>query len=146
MRDAWNIVFTDIQRQYIAARLRTKTDVDAYKMIGLKSAHWPEKPLVDAYIKYLREHAKDTAVKMITDATIEAAAKLIEALDGRKITPRQMEAIEQILDRGGVTKVTRQEITGANAGPIEVRAVDYRNGITEVAPRSIPDSDTPGEI
>jgi hypothetical protein len=52
--------------------------------------------------------------------------------------------------RGYIENV-RTELTGANGGPvqaqqtIEVRAIDYRNGLANLAPRSVSDSLPPSE-
>lgn len=135
---------TDLQQQYVIARLGVKTDTAACKLIGIScqvASNWPEKPIINEYVRYMRRNARDAAMKILTESMIEAANVLRRALRTRA----RITAAKDILDRGGLPAVTRQEITGNDGGPIEVRAVDYRNGIAEVAPRSISDSDKSGQ-
>lgn len=140
---AWNN-FSDLQQQFIIVRFGCKNDATAAREIGITNqtvAMWIEKPLMSEYIRWMRRQARDGAVKIIQESMIEAASVLRKALRTRS----RITAAKDILDRGGLPAVSRQEIGGIAGGPIEVKAVDYRNGIAEVAPRSVSDSDTSGK-
>lgn len=141
----WNSL-TVVQRQFVIARLIAKNDAAACKAVGIQpsaASNWGAyKQDIDRYVIYQRANALQAAKFILAESTLEAVGVLVKELRGR----RRITAAKEILDRAGLPAITRQELTGLNSGPIEVKAVDYRNGIAEVAPRSISDSDTPGEI
>lgn len=139
----WNSL-SDLQQQFIIVRFGCKSDTIAAKEIGTTvqaTSNWPEKPLINEYMRWMRRQARDGAIKIIQESMIEAASVLRRALKTRS----RITAAKDILDRGGLAPTMRHELSGLNGGAIEVKAVDYRNGITTLAPGSVSDSDTSGE-
>lgn len=128
----WNSL-SDLQQQFVIARLSVKNDTLAAKAIGItvqSAANWPEKPLINTYVTYLRCNARKTAEKIIVESMVEAAGVLRHELKGR----RRMMAAKEILDRGGLPAVSRREISGPEGHPIELSWLEQlkRAGIDEL--------------
>lgn len=144
-KEVWDSL-SDLQRQFVIARLGSKTDTAAAKLIGVpvqSVSNWGGiKEQIDAYIKYCRNNAVAAAQQILTESLIEASSVLRHELKGR----RRMTAAKEILDRGGLPATTRQELGGVNGGAIGVKYVDYRNGIATTEAGPIPDSDPSGEV
>lgn len=133
-----------LHRQFVIERLTCRTDAEACRRLGISQgalSNSPMKKLIDEYIIYQQRNALAAARQVLVESTLEAVGALRKRLKGRQ----GLTAAKEILDRAGLPTISRQEIGGVNGGPIEVKAVDYRTGIAEVAPRSISDSDASGE-
>jgi len=99
--------------------------------------------MIDAYIEHKRRNVRDAALFVMQESMLKAVGVFVEKLESGD-AETAMVAAREILNRAGLPAVNRQEISGVSGGAIEVKAVDYRTGITALAPGSIPDSDTSG--
>lgn len=124
---------SDIQRQFVVARLLAKSDAEACRKINISiscAANWPSKELIHKFIDYQRRDVLNAARLVLAESTLDAVEVLRNKLVGRQA----LTAAKEILDRAGLPAITRQEISGPSGAAIEVKAVDYRNGITALKP------------
>jgi hypothetical protein len=95
----------------------------------------PRKSIEERYTKAVYSVVKTAEFKSVVEAILKAAKR------------GDMRAAKLILDYTVGTPIQKTELTGKDGGQIEfgVKAVDYRVAIAPLAPRSMDDSDTPGE-
>ena len=95
----------------------------------------PKKSVEEKYTKAVYSAIKPEDLKEVVAAIIKSAKR------------GDMRAAKLVLDYTIGTPVQKTEITGRDGGQIEfgVMPVDYRDAIAALAPRSVDDSDSPGE-
>jgi hypothetical protein len=95
----------------------------------------PRKSIEERYTKAVYSVVKADEFKAVIEMILKAAKR------------GDMRAAKLILDYTVGTPVQKTELTGRDGGQIEfgVQAIDYRLAITPLAPRSVDDSDSPGE-
>ena len=95
----------------------------------------PRKTAEERYTKVVYSAIKPEDLKEVVAAILKAARR------------GYMKAAKLVLDYTIGTPVQKTEISGKDGGPIEfgVKPVDYRTAVAALAPRSMGDSDTPGE-
>lgn len=86
-----------------------------------------------------RQALKDLIDAGATIGQIVAFTVVLDAADGHA------ESRAFVADRTEGSPTFRQELTGADGGPIQVKAVDYRTSIAALAPRPMGDSTAPSE-
>ena len=120
---------TPEQERWVLARLTTSTDKEAARVVGVHRStvgKWVNKANLDLAVKLLLADAVQGAKTIIEGAVARAAQELVDLLNVRD--PRvRLAAAENILDRAGVVKTTRQELTGKDGESLVVRYVnDWR--------------------
>lgn len=109
------------QRKWVIARLSHNSDLRAAQAVGLHRntvGSWPNKAKLDEAVMLLLTEPREAALAIIQDALTEAARIKAEGLKSKKEEVAQSAASE-ILDRVLGKPTQRQEVTGANGGPIE---------------------------
>ena len=114
--------FTLEQWRFITARLGTTTDKAAAEEIGINDktpSKWDNKEQVNEAIKLLQRRAADGAVDAISQATLRAAMTVVRLLDSEDEGVR-LRAAQDLLDRQLGKPKQRQEVTGADGGPVRI--------------------------
>lgn len=138
---------------YVLARQKAPSRHAAFREAGVTKDWFYDLP--EAEQRRLDELAdlmrRDVLLQMeqkLREKLPEAVDKLIElALNGKKESV-QFQALVELMDRvaGPVTRKQALDMTsGGEAIDFQPAPVDYRAALAYLAPRSVPDSDPPGE-
>lgn len=140
---------TTDQLKFVAIRPTVRFDHEAAAAIGLHRtsvARWDNKSDIDEAVRLMLLDGVMVAREILRRSLSKAAAEIVDELDHKGVNIRHMAAVE-ILDRVMGKPTQKQEISGVGNKPIalEVKGVDYRAAIANLAPRSMGDSPASGE-
>jgi len=114
---------TPEQAKWVMKRLGFNTDRAAAKAVGIHPttvSRWDNKAELDRAVHLLLAEPREAALSILKDAVIEAATVKV---DGLQKMGKQAQATE-ILDRVLGRPMQRQEVTGADGGPMEHHMLD----------------------
>lgn len=112
---------TDIQQDYVIARLTHPNTAAAARAIGLtRSApsHWDNLPELEEAVHILRRDAIEAARLALQGLALEAVQTLKGALGGKSTA--SVNAANSILDRIGLPKQTAVEVAGSDK-PVRIQ-------------------------
>jgi len=117
--------FNPLQRRWVMARLFTKTDIAAARIVGVHPStvcKWPNKAELDATVDKLLEDPLAQAVETLREGLPDAAKELIAlAKHSERNKHIRIRAIEGVLDRNLGKPTQRQEVDVTSGGePIRV--------------------------
>jgi len=115
----------ELQRRWVMARLFTKTDIAAARIVGVHPStvcKWPNKAELDATVDKLLEDPLAQAVETLREGLPDAAKELIAlAKHSERNKHIRIRAIEGVLDRNLGKPTQRQEVDVTSGGePIRV--------------------------
>ena len=113
---------TPEQARWVLARLTKDTDQEAAWVVGLHRStvsKWANKGDLDLAVQLLLADAVQGA-KAIIEINAANAAKVVVDLLATRDPRVRLAAAENVLDRAGVVKTTRQELSGRDGEPLRV--------------------------